>query len=122
MDALYHVDSRPLRPNAEQAIQVTLEACGISTSNLVYVEVKYFIAKKHESAAYCNHLDGGNGVLVCSENIKSRDENALDDKLWPSEILWQRWIMAAKAQGSQFSDLHVIVRSMIVNESTKRVI
>jgi hypothetical protein len=26
-------------------------------------------------------LNGGNGVLVCSENIKSRDENAPDQKL-----------------------------------------
>jgi hypothetical protein len=122
MDALYHVESRPLRANAARAIQVTLEACEISTSDWVYVEVKSFIAKKRESAPYCNHVDGGNGVLVCSENIKSRDENAPDDKLWPSEILWQSWVMAAKAQGSQPSDLHAIVRSMIVNESTKRVI
>ncbi len=121
MEALYQVDSGTLRPNVGEKITDALAACGISTSNLDYVEVRSFIAKD-KGAAYCNHLDGGNGVLVCSENIKSRDENALDEKLWPSEILWQSWIMVANARGSQPSDLHVIVRFMIVNESTKRVI
>lgn len=121
MKALYQVDSEPLRRNIENEIPGALTTCETSISNLNYVEVRSF-KLKIDDVVYCNHLNGGNDVLVCSENIKSRDENALDEKLWPSEILWQSWIMVANARGSQPSDLHVIVRFMIVNESTKRVI
>lgn len=67
-------------------------------------------------------MDGKEGIMVCSENFKNRDENTPENQLWPSEILWQSWTMMADAQGSQPSALKAIVRSTVVNESTQRVI
>jgi hypothetical protein len=61
-------------------------------------------------------------IIVCSENYKHRDENAPGERLWPSEILWQSWIMAVNAQRSRPSNLQAIVRFRVVNESTMSVI
>ncbi len=80
MKALYQVDSEPLRRNIENEIPGALTTCETSISNLNYVEVRSF-KLKIDDVVYCNHLNGGNDVLVCSENIKSRDENAPDEKL-----------------------------------------
>ena len=121
MDQLYRVDFGPLT-NAPESIATALIACGgFSTSQLVYVDV----ASRHKSVrdtAYCNHMDTTSGVMICSENIKIRDKNAPEKKLWPSEILWQSWTTVARTQGSRPGDLKVIVRSWIVNEETQRVI
>ena len=67
-------------------------------------------------------MDGRTGVLVCNENYKDRDENPDEQKLYPSEILWQSWTMAAIDQGSLASDLRAIVRLRIVNDEAKRII
>lgn len=56
------------------------------------------------------------------ENFKHRDENAPGQKLWPSEILWQSWMMVVRAQRSRPSNLQAIVRFFVVNESTNSVI
>jgi hypothetical protein len=122
MQSLYSVDSDLLRMNATRDIQRALAGCGVSTSELVYVDVRSPGKSAYDDAAYTNHLDGKSGVIVCSENYKDRDDNAPGQKLWPSEILWQSWMMAVEAQRSRPSDLQVIVRFRVVNESTMSMI
>jgi hypothetical protein len=119
MQSLYKIESNPLRANVSEKIQTALAACGLSTSNMVYIDVT---SSAEGEVAYSNHIDGKSGILVCSENIKERDENPQDKKLWPSEILWQSWIMVAKGKGSRASDLKAIVRFFVVNEATQNVI
>lgn len=122
MDLLYSVDSKTLT-NAPNPIATALIACGgLSTSNLVYVDVRSPHKSVHDDAAYCNHMDSTSGVMICNENFKNRDENATEKQLWPSEILWQSWTTVARTQGSRPGDLKVIVRSWIINKPTQRVI
>lgn len=122
MQSLYSVDSDLLRVNATKRIQKALAGCGLSTSKLTYVEVKSSGRSNFEDAAYTNYLDAKSGVIVCSENYKHRDKNAPGQQLWPSEILWQSWMMAVKEQRSRLSDLKAVVRFLVVNKSTKSVI
>lgn len=122
MQSRYTVNSDLLRTNVTKKIQKALAGCGISTSELVYVEVKSPGRSDRGDAAYTNQFDGRSGLIVCSENFKDRDENTPGQKLWPSEILWQSWMMVVRAQRSRPSNLQAIVRFCVVNESTKSVI
>ncbi|KAL8856142.1 MAG: hypothetical protein Q9178_007267 [Gyalolechia marmorata] len=119
--SLYEVELNPLRAATAQNVNTTLAGCGISTSNMVYVEVRPS-GQPHVDAVYSNWMDGRNGVLVCNENFKDRDKNPNGQKLYPSEILWQSWAMAAIDQGSLASDLRAIVRLRIINKEAKRII
>jgi hypothetical protein len=121
MQSFYDVDSCPLRVNTSNGIQKALASCGLSTSNLVYVDVTS-LHPTAKDVAYSNYLDAGNGVLVCSENIKSRDKNPPEEQLWPSEILWQSWLLVAKMQGSKPSGLKAMVQFVVVNKLTQTVI
>ena len=69
-----------------------------------------------------NYVDCRNSIIVCSKNYKNQDENPIDDRLWPSEILWQSWAMEAQTQECSQSGLKAIVRFYVVNESTKTII
>jgi hypothetical protein len=74
MRSLYSVDSDLLRINAAKSIQRALAGCGLSTSELVYVDVRSPGKCVHDDAAYTNYIDGKSGVIICSENYKDRDE------------------------------------------------
>ena len=121
MRDVYHIVSIELFENTANRIATDLAACEIIISKLVYLDVKSPSARRTD-ATYSNFMNDRDGVMICSENIKSQDENAPNGMLWPSEILWQSWSMVANAQGSQPSNLKAIVRYTIVNESTQRVI
>jgi hypothetical protein len=89
MQSLYDVKMNPLRINTEMIIRRALARCGLSTSEMIYVDVRNIGKGGYDDAAYANHFDGRSGVVVCSENYKDRDENGPSQRLWPSEILWQ---------------------------------
>ncbi|PSS25248.1 hypothetical protein M430DRAFT_15974 [Amorphotheca resinae ATCC 22711] len=122
MQSLYDVEMNPLRINTKKIIQRTLAGCGLSTSEMMYIDVRNIGKGEYDDAAYANHFDGRSGVVVCSENYKDRDENGLGQRLWPSEILWQSWLVAVKNRESKPSDLHAVVRFRVVNNATKRLI
>ncbi|KAK2798739.1 hypothetical protein FQN50_008720 [Emmonsiellopsis sp. PD_5] len=119
MHNLYRVSCDMLRRNTQVTIQTALASCGRSISDLVFVEAHSPVPR---DAAYNNYIDGKNGVIICNENYKSRDQNPAGKKLWPSEVLWQSWKMVAKRQQANPSNLRVIVRYVIVEECTQRVI
>ncbi|KAK2803298.1 hypothetical protein FQN51_003716 [Onygenales sp. PD_10] len=110
MHNLYRISCDMLRGNTQDAVQTALASCGRSINHLVFVEVESPVS---ELVAYSNYVDGKNGVILCNENNKYSDWNPTDKKLWPSEALWQSW---------KSSNLRVIVRYVIVNECTQRVI
>ncbi|TAQ86128.1 hypothetical protein B7494_g5549 [Chlorociboria aeruginascens] len=122
MQSLYNVEMNPLRINTKRNIQTALAQCGLSTSEMIYIDIRNIGKGEYDDAAYANHFDGKSGVVVCSENYKGRDENGPGQRLWPSEILWQSWLVAVKKQKSKPSDLHVVVRFRVVNETTMRLI
>ncbi|KAF2187980.1 hypothetical protein K469DRAFT_475647, partial [Zopfia rhizophila CBS 207.26] len=108
--------------NPTKNIQQALAGCGSSAGELVHIDVRSPSISMFDDAAYTNHLNGKSDIIVCSKNYKGRDENPPGQRLWPSEILWQSWMMAAEAQRSRLSDLQAIIRFRVVNESTKSVI
>ncbi|OAL55022.1 hypothetical protein IQ07DRAFT_283986 [Pyrenochaeta sp. DS3sAY3a] len=94
-----------------------LLSSGILISNATYVDVRS--AGNSEDCAYCNWFDPAHGLIVCNENIQSRDETPDDKRLWPSEVLWQCWKSTALGAEKRASDLSAIVRLNIVNEASK---
>jgi hypothetical protein len=55
MQSLYSVDSDILRLNATRNIQRALAGCGLSTSELMYVDVRSPGKSVYDDAAYTNH-------------------------------------------------------------------
>jgi hypothetical protein len=93
---------------------------GFSVSGLVYIDVSS--PYNPDDTAYSNYIDGRSGVLICSENYKQKDRNPDGEKLYPSDILWQSWKSEAVRQRSRSSHLQVVVRLVVMNEETQRVI
>ena len=55
-------------------------------------------------------------------NDKRNDNCPPDERLYPSESIWQSWCRVAHRQLIPVSNLRVIIRLVIVNEASKRVI
>ena len=110
LQSLYSVDNDLLRINAARNIQGMLTGFGMSTSELVYVDVRSPGKSDHGDAASTNHVDGKSGLIICSEKFKIQETNPPGKRLWPSEIIKQSWIMAVEAKGSKPFDLQVIIR------------
>jgi hypothetical protein len=71
MQSLYSVDCDLLRINAARDVQRALAGCGLSTSEMICVDVSFLGKSKYDDAAYTDHLNGESGVIVCSENYKN---------------------------------------------------
>ncbi|KAL8720684.1 MAG: hypothetical protein Q9181_007865 [Wetmoreana brouardii] len=121
IEELYEIEKNPLRAGTQKTVQRALAACGVSTSDLVYVDIRPR-GLTDGDAAYANWADGRNGVLICSENYKKRDTNPPEKQLFPSEVLWQSWAMAASKQGAQASNIRAIVRYCVKNEESRRIL
>lgn len=119
---MWSADSDLLRINATRDIQRALAGCGLSTSELMYIDVRSPGKFKYDNAAYTNHLDGKSSVIICSKNYKNWDKNAPGQWLWPSKILWQSWMMAVEVQCSRPSNLQAVVQFQVVNELTMSMI
>lgn len=61
LQSLYSVDNDLLRIGAARNMQGMLTGCGMSTSELVYVDVRSLGKSDHGDAAYSNHVDGKSG-------------------------------------------------------------
>jgi hypothetical protein len=118
--SLYNVESDPLRRNAERNIQRALAGCGLGTSEMVFVDVS---SRGNENkVAYANNFDARSGVIVCNENFRNRDKNPPEEQLWPSEILWQSYMVAVQKKGLTASALRAIVRLVVINENSQNII
>ena len=60
--------------------------------------------------------------MIANLNDKSNDVSAEEDKMFPSEILWQSWCRVANRNSVSVSNLRAIVRYFIASEASQRVI
>lgn len=122
-EEFYSIDEDVVRLNAEEYVQRALASTGISVSNLQFVEV-YSKKKKSREAdpAYMNYFDGRNGVIAAAANFKDWDTTAVDQRPWPSEVMWYRWVRVARQQDADVSGLRAFIRYFVTNKSTQRVI
>ena len=114
---LYSVTSG--RSKAPQDIEVELEVWKVDPLRFIYVDVE---SKGADDVAYRNRFNAKDGAILNIENIKERDKNPEGRRLWPSEAIWQSFLLAAKKEEVDPSNLRLIARHCIVNRSTQMVI
>lgn len=66
-----------------------LLSCGILINNPKFVEVRSEGVSEDDDAACVNWFDPDHGLIICSENYKSRDRHTGAKMVWPSDVLWQ---------------------------------
>ena len=115
----YGIVSRRLHSNAENALRSMLLSCGILINNPKFVEVRSEGVSEDDDAACVNWFDPDHGLIICSENYKSRDRHTGAKMIWPSNVLWQTWKSTALEAGKRASDLRAIVLPAIINEESK---
>ncbi|OWY41765.1 hypothetical protein AA0118_g3464 [Alternaria tenuissima] len=115
----YGIVSRRLHSNAENALRSMLLSCGILINNPKFVEVRSEGVSEDDDAACVNWFDPDHGLIICSENYKSRDRHTGAKMVWPSDVLWQTWKSTALEAGKWASDLRAIVLPAIINEELK---
>jgi hypothetical protein len=108
-------EKRPCRElasfEAQPPLSASLASCG-------YGIVSGRLRSNAENA-YVNWFDPDHGLIICSENYKSRDRHTGAKMIWPSNVLWQTWKSTALEAGKRASDLRAIVRQTIINEESK---
>ena len=62
---------------------------GIAFNAVEYVSAIPKVHDKDDSAIYTNWIDGRNGVAIVNHMDKTRDRNAEEDKIFPSDFFWQ---------------------------------
>lgn len=117
----YDIDDGILRSNAHRGLEKKLAPIGLSVTRVHDVEAESRV-RCPDGPAYLNWFDAENGIMVCSENYKHRDKNPTPLQLSPSEVLWQSWGVAVKAQRQSISNLAAILRFHVINEKSKRLI
>ena len=71
---------------------------------------------------YTHYSSGRQGILLCYENDKGRDDHAEGMRLHPSEVGWQSFLMATNEDRVSSTKLRAIIQHCIVNTPTKKVI
>lgn len=61
-------------------------------------------------------------MKISKENIKERDNNREEMRLWPSEVGWQSFANTTTADAVSMSELRGIIQYHIIREATKDVI
>ena len=98
-----------------------LKAWNINEHRLLWVEIRS-IGKEDGDAAYIHYSSGRQGILLCYENHKDRDDHAEGMRLHPSEVGWQSFLMATNEDRVSSTKLRAIIQHCIVNTPTKKVI
>lgn len=91
LEVLYDVTTGHL--DAPEDTWEELEAWNINKHRLLWVEVRS-IGKEDFDAAYTHNSSGRQGILLCYQNHKDRDDHAEGMRLHPSEVGWQSSLMA----------------------------
>jgi hypothetical protein len=111
----YVVDQGRVRRSFEEPEFPTWKASTLA----FYVEVQSI---KAVSSAYLSRLYVEDGIILVIETYKENDKAPEGKKVWPSEVIWQSWRLAAVAEGGSPSDLRRIVVDTIKNDFTQAVI
>lgn len=117
---LYQVETGIMRPC--KSLHKTLLDSNCSTENFLYVDVQNKDDIFWSRAFYSNHSHGNDGVIVAAENFKELDKNVSGKTLFPSEGLWQSYLMATEATGPGPANLKLIIRYCVVNAATLSII
>ena len=99
----------------------TLAHFGTGFDHAEYVAAVPSIMKK-EDLTYLNRFDPRNGVVIANMNDKSIHIGPEDERLLQSEDIWQSWCRVTHQQSTPVSKMRVIVRLVVVNEASKKVI
>ncbi|KAI9849461.1 MAG: hypothetical protein M1837_004081 [Sclerophora amabilis] len=91
---LYKLDRRPMV--APGALKETLSEWNVDPKGFIYVDVRSQRMKRAEDAIYSNQVNGRDGAILNNENFKDRDMNPEGQRLWPTEIIWQSFLLAAE--------------------------
>lgn len=76
-----------------------------------------------DDAAYVNWFNVREKCLLNYSNFKACDLNQPAQQLWPSEVVWQSWVLAGDRLPSfDPSSLRIIARSAVINLSARRAI
>ena len=110
-----------LRRNTPIEVKDALAKYGIGFGYVEFVSAVPS-ALREEDTIYTNWFDPRNGVVIANLNDKTKDFSAEEDKIFPSEILWQRWCLVANRNSVLFSNLRAIVRYFVANKPSQRVI
>lgn len=70
-------------------------------------------------AIYSNRCNGQCGVIIRYENHKERDTNSKAERLFCSEVVWQSFLLACKADGAKPSGLRLLIQHFVINKETK---
>lgn len=93
-----------------------------NTEGFLYVDVQNKGDQDWTIAFYSNHSHGSDGVIVAAENFKERDKNVSGKASFPSEVLWQSYLIATEETRASPANLKLIIRHFIVNEATLPII
>ena len=121
LEHTYRLEEDELRRNTPTEVKDALARFGIGFGYVEFVSAVPKVLEKEEPI-YTNWFDPNNGVVIANLNDKSNDVNAEEDKMSPSEILWQSWCRVANRNSVPVSNLRAIVRYFIANEASQRVI
>lgn len=88
----------------------------------MYVDVQNKGDKAWSRDFYSNHSHGNDGVIVAAENFKELDKNVSGKTLFPSEVLWQSYLIATEETGASPAKLKLVIRYCVVNEATLSII
>ena len=121
LDLGYSLEQDTLRRNVPGYVESALARFGIGLSHVEYAAAVPRVMAE-SNLIYLNWFDAGNGVVIANMNNKTNDDSPADERLFPSEILWQSWCRVSSRLSIPVSNLRVIVRLFVVNEESKRVI
>ena len=115
----YSLDTGPLR-KVPADIKDHFQASGIDLDYLAFVDVRSKGSGEYSNPIYSNWFNGKDGIIVCHENYRDRDSDP--PSLWPSEAIWQSFLMVADKEQTSPSDLRLVMRHSVKNERTRMVI
>ena len=104
------------------SLHKTLLDSNCNTKGFVYVDVQNKCDKAWSRAFYSNHFHGNDGVIVAAENFKELDKNVSGKTLFPSEVLWQSYLIATEETGASPAKLKLVIRYCVVKEATLSII
>ncbi|KAK0507588.1 hypothetical protein JMJ35_010111 [Cladonia borealis] len=118
----YFIEEDKLTRGKPDTFGRTLANSGIAFNAVEYVEAVPKVDGKGGYAIYTNWIDGRNGVAIVDLMDKTRDRNAEEDKLFPSEIFWQSWSRVATRHSSPLSSLRAVAQYFVTNSMSQTVV
>jgi hypothetical protein len=120
LEDLYLLDTGLL--SAPPDLETILSVWGVCYNGYTFVDVRSQGTTNFDDAVYSNRFNPRHGIILAIENDKSRDTNPPEQRLWPSEALWQSYRLVAENERILLSNLRIIGRHCVVNRSTKNAI